>query len=82
MHLLGAWANPLLRRFTFCFVYKSFNRFLVLFVQVFLNGGVEVWLGEILKVMNETVHSLIVKCIEDAKSTNYIDELAQKVQYD
>ena len=46
---------------------------------MFLCGGVEVWISEISQVLKETVHEAIVNCIEDAKTFNYIDEIAQKV---
>ena len=48
--------------------------------QVFLNCGVELWLSEISRVLQETVHDTVVNCVEDAKTLNYIDEIAQKVE--
>jgi hypothetical protein len=47
--------------------------------QVFLHGGVELWLSELSRVLQETVHDAVVNCVEDAKTFNYIDEIAQKV---
>ena len=47
--------------------------------EVFLNGSVEQWLSEISRVLQETVHDAVVNCVEDAKTLNYIDEIAQKV---
>ncbi|XP_028415382.1 dynein heavy chain 8, axonemal-like isoform X2 [Dendronephthya gigantea] len=46
--------------------------------EVFLNGGVELWLSELSRVLQATVHETIVKCIGDANTLNYIDEIAQK----
>ena len=49
---------------------------------MFLNGGVELWLSELSQVLQETIHDAVINCIEDAKTLNYIDEIAQKVPLD
>ena len=52
---------------------------LLISYQVFLTGGVELWLNELLMVVKETIYDSIENCIADVKTTNFIDEIAQKV---
>ncbi len=65
--------------FTHLLIFPNFKMLFVCDHQVFLSGGVELWLSEISRVLQETVHEAVVNCVEDAKTLNYIDEIAQKV---
>ena len=48
--------------------------------QVFLNGDVEVWLADLSSVLQESVHDAICSAVEEAKTANYIDDIAHKVE--